>query len=603
MINKNKAYNTNSVLNQQQQKAIFSKSKYTLVMASAGTGKTRVLVERFLYILSTFEKEPSTNEKSKNIFNIMALTFTNKAAKEMLTRINKEGSLFVGTFHSICLRILRTYGDYNPNVIDENDSQKILTELGYGTDSLYHINQLQDKGFFPENIDSWNPIKEIYINYLNKLKKQNLIDFGGIILETIKLLKNPEIGKRIRERFSHILVDEYQDTSLAQEILLLLLTKDGSELFCVGDPRQSVYEWRGASRENILKFHERYEGADVIKLNENYRSTREILNFANKIMETSKNNNNIDKDPIIGQYNGDKVKIYTVKNPEQEGRFIASKIHELHMEGYKYKDMAILTRSNMALRIIEQNLNIASIPYKIFGGIKFFDREEIKTIIAYLRLIINEKDTLAFDRVIQTPRRGVGLKTLEELKNYPNPFEGANKIKISKKALLNIQELETQIYIWRKKLLENNGSLTTFILDVIEESGLKDHYIENKRLQNLKQFAELGERFKDIGELVNSFFSIEEDNSDRDEISLMTFHMSKGLEFQVVFLPCWSEGFFPHPKSVSEGKVDEEMRLAYVATTRAKKLLYISFYNTFAPCRFLRNTYSTSDVFKVQENY
>jgi DNA helicase-2/ATP-dependent DNA helicase PcrA len=197
----------------------------------------------------------------------------------------------------------------------------------------------------------------------------------------------------------------------------------------------------------------------------------------------------------------------------------------------------------------------------------------------------------------------VGLKTLQELKSYLNPFEGATKIKISKKALLNIQELEVQIHIWRKKLLENNKPLTEFILDVIEESGLKDHYIENKRLQNLKQFAELGERFKDIGELVNSFFSIEEDNSDRDEISLMTFHMSKGLEFQVVFLPCWSEGFFPHPKSVSEGKVDEEMRLAYVATTRAKKLLYISFYNTFAPCRFLRNTYSTSDVFKVQENY
>jgi DNA helicase-2/ATP-dependent DNA helicase PcrA len=596
-----------NTLNTQQKKAILSKSKYTLVIASAGTGKTRVLVDRFLHILSTFETNSFSSVDSsnkKNIFNIMALTFTNKAAREMLIRINKEGSLFVGTFHSICLRILRTYGDYNPNVIDENDSEKILTELGYGTDSLYHINQLQDKGFFPENIDSWNPIKEIYINYLNKLKKQNLIDFGGIILETIKLLQNAEIGPRIRQKFSHILVDEYQDTSLAQEKLLILLTKDGSELFCVGDPRQSVYEWRGASRENILQFHERYEGAEVIKLNENYRSTREILNFATKIMETSKNNsNNMDKDPIIGQCNGDKVKIYNVKNPEQEGRFIASKIHELHMQGYKYKDMAILTRSNMALRIIEQNLNIASIPYKIFGGIKFFDREEIKTIIAYLRLIINEKDTLAFDRVIQTPRRGVGLKTLQELKSYLNPFEGATKIKISKKALLNIQELEVQIHIWRKKLLENNKPLTEFILDVIEESGLKDHYIENKRLQNLKQFAELGEKFKDIGELVNSFFSIEEDNPNVDEISLMTFHMSKGLEFSIVFLPCWSEGFFPHPKAVSEGKVDEEMRLAYVAVTRAKKLLYISFYNTFAPCRFLRNTYNTSDVFKVQENY
>ena len=311
----NKDYMEN--LNTQQKKAVLSTYKHTLVMASAGTGKTRVLVSRFLHTL----------EKT-NIYNIIALTFTNKAAKEMLTRISKEGALYVGTFHSICLRILRIYGDYNPNVIDEYDSEKILNNLGYGPDALYNINQLQDKGIFPEEMDNWNPLKDTYINYINTLKKQNVIDFGGIILEVIKLLKDEVIGKKIRNQFTHILVDEYQDTSLAQEKLLELLTKDGSELFCVGDPRQSVYEWRGASRDNIINFEERYTDSVVIKLNENYRSTREILNFATAIMKYSKVNS-INNDPIIGQANGEKVKIYSVKNQEQEGRFIASKIHEL----------------------------------------------------------------------------------------------------------------------------------------------------------------------------------------------------------------------------------------------------------------------------------
>lgn len=591
--NTNKSYMEN--LNTQQKKAVLSNSKYTLVMASAGTGKTRVLVSRFLH----------TSEKT-NIYNIIALTFTNKAAKEMLTRINKEGGLYVGTFHSICLRILRIYGDYNPNVIDEHDSEKILNNLGYGTDALYNVNQLQDKGIFPEEMDSWNPLKDIYNNYLQTLKKQNLIDFGGIILEVVKLLKDETVGNRIRSQFTHILVDEYQDTSLAQEKLLELLTKDGSELFCVGDPRQSVYEWRGASRDNIIKFEERYDNSIVIKLNENYRSTKEILNFATAIMKSSKINS-IGNDPIIGQKSGEKVKVYSVKNQEQEGRFIASKIHELRTKGYNYKDIAILTRSNMALRIIEQNLNVASIPYKVFGGIKFFDREEVKVLMCYLRLIVNEKDLLAFDRVVQTPRRGVGLKTLQELKEYENPFDGAKAIKISKKALENIQQLENQIYLWRNKLEENKNnptySLTDFVLEVIEDSGLKDHYLEVKRINNMKQLADLSGNFKNLEELVGSFFSMDEDNTIRDEISLMTFHMSKGLEFPIVFLPCWSEGFFPHPKSVSEGKVDEEMRLAYVAITRAKSFLYIIFYNTMAPSRFLKNAYDLADVFKVHENY
>lgn len=578
------------ILNNAQKKAVLATEKYVLVMASAGTGKTRVLVSRFLHIAET------TNPN-----NILALTFTNKAAREMLHRINKEGALFVGTFHSICLRLLRQYAGYTFNVIDDDDSKKIIESLGYSGDTTWNIKQLQDKGLLPEHMDHWNPLKEIYISYLNALKKQNLIDFGNIILETIKILENDEIGNKIRKQFPHILVDEYQDTCLSQERLLQLLTKDGASLFCVGDPRQSVYEWRGANRENIMQFQDRYSGSVVIKLNENYRSTREILNFATAVMKSGRNNTD-DNDDIIGQCNGEKVKLYATKNSEQESRFIASKVHELKTRGYQYKDMAILARSNMALRSIEQHLNIASIPYKIFGGIKFFERDEIKTIMCYLRLILNEKDTIAFERVIQNPKRGVGLKTLQELKQFPNPFTGIDKIKISKKAYQNIKELETDIYKWKEEL-QTKPNLTMFVLRLLEESGLLDYYHEQRRVNNLKQLAELADNFKQLDELVGSFFNLEEDDNQQDAISLITFHMSKGLEFPIVFLPCWSEGYFPHPMSVSEGKVDEEMRLAYVAITRAKKLLYILSYHGIAPSRFLKNTYNLADIYKISESY
>jgi DNA helicase II / ATP-dependent DNA helicase PcrA len=577
-------------LNTQQKKAVLNNDKYTLIMASAGTGKTRVLVSKFLHILT----------QNIQIQNIMALTFTNKAAKEMLTRISKEGGLFIGTFHSICLRLLKQYNHYYPNVIDEDDSRKILETLGYSADIIWNIKQFQDKGLLAEQVEHWNPIKEIYLSYLNALKKQNLIDFGHIILETITMLQNPEIGPQIRKQFSHILVDEYQDTSMAQEKLLQLLIKDGAYLFVVGDPRQSVYEWRGAHRDNIIKFTERYNNATVIKLNENYRSTREILNFATAVMNSNKTDDENDK--IFGQYNGEKVKIYTTQNAEQESKFIASKIHELRTRGFNYKDIAILARSNMALRLIEQNLSISSIPYKIFGGIKFFERDEIKTLVCYLRLIINPKDALAFTRVIQNPKRGIGLKTLQELKQFANPFANMDKIKISKKAYENLKNLNTSLLKWKNDLL-TEPNLTFFILRVLEESGLNDYYTEQRRLNNLKQLAELAGNFKQLSELVNSFFSLEDEITEQDEISLMTFHMSKGLEFPIVFLPCWSEGFFPNPRSVSEGNVDEERRLAYVAITRAKKFLYILSYENIAPSRFLKNAFHLADIFKINQQF
>lgn len=578
-------------LNKEQKQAVLSKSRYTLVMAAAGTGKTKVITGRIKKILE---------QEDGNYQSIIALTFTNKAAKEMLHRLNGDGALYIGTFHSICLRISRQYGNMvqNENIIDDDDSKKIVESLGYNGDYIYQIKKFQDQGIFPENIQSWDITKEVYITYVQELKKRKLIDFGMIILNTIELLKDEIIGNRIRQQFKHILVDEYQDTSKAQEMLISYLVKDDATLFCVGDPRQSVYEWRGAHRENILTFQDRYKGAEVITLLENYRSTQEILNFATAIMGPDKNKENRMK----GQFNGEKVKIYMTQNPEQESRFIASKIHELRTNGYKYNEIAILTRSNMGLRNLEHNLHIASIPYKIFGGIKFFERDEIKTIMSYLRVIHNFQDHLAFERMLQNPKRGVGLKTMEGLKTYPNPFEALDNIKITKKTYENIKHLESMVYCWREEL-KTTTNLTNFILNVISDAKLIEYYNEQKRVNNLKILSEMAGSFKTLGDFVNSFFNVEDEDNLLDEISLMTFHMSKGLEFPVVFLPAFSEGYFPHPKSVSEGKVDEEMRLAYVATTRAKKLLYILYYGSGAPSRFLRYTNGLADVFRINENY
>lgn len=576
--------------NREQQQGILSNARYTLVIAAAGTGKTKVITSRIQHILAS---------NNNNYNEIIALTFTNKAAREMLHRLNITGAVYVGTFHSICLRLLRQFGQTSQeNIIDDDDSRKILESLGYNGDYIHSIKKLQDQGVFPENLAAWDTVKEAYMEYTKELKKKNLMDFGSIILRTIELLHNEESGNRIRSQFKHILVDEYQDTSKAQETLIGYLVRDGATLFAVGDPRQSVYEWRGASRENIMTFGERYEGAAIISLKENYRSTQEILNFATALMGPENKKENTMK----GQFHGEKVKIYMTQNPEQEGRFIASKIHELITRDYQYKDIAILTRSNMAIRTIEHNLHVASIPYRVFGGIKFFERDEVKTVMCYLRVIHNFKDSIAFDRVLQYPRKGIGLKTLEELKPFENPFEGLEKIKISKKAYENLRLLESQIYNWREEV-SKFSNLTEFVMYVVQEAGLLEFYNEQKRINNIKQLAEIARSFNTLGDLVNSFFNIEENDDNRNEISLMTFHMSKGLEFPVVFLPCFSEGQFPHPKSLSEGRLDEEMRLAYVAATRAKKLLYILYYSNVSPSRFLRHTHGLVDVFKISEKY
>ncbi|OED45537.1 hypothetical protein AB836_01435 [Rickettsiales bacterium (ex Bugula neritina AB1)] len=570
-------------LNEYQKKAVFTKNKYVLVIASAGTGKTRVLVGRYLYLL-----------KEVNYNQIIALTFTNKAAKEMINRIDIKGSLFVGTFHSICLRLLREYANISPTIIDDDDMKKILEKLEYSENLVTSIKHIQDNYISIDDINDKNhiSIKEAYIKYNKELEKNNLMDFNTIILKTIDILKNPSIGDKIRERFKYVLVDEYQDTSTSQENLLIELTKEKTSLFAVGDDDQSIYHWRGANIQNILTFQDRYPNSEIIELQNNYRSTNEILDFAKAVINS---NDDRYKKQISGIKNGNKVQIYSVPTNRQEPAIIASQIQEIILKGnYSYKDIGILARSNQTLRFIEQELNINSIPYRLFSGIKFFDRQEIKTIISYFRLILNNNDWLAFEKVISSPRRGIGLKTLEILKKKEYLFENLEGI-LSKKQQEEMEKLENLLFKWKKDL--KIMDLSSFLFRVLEESGLKDFFKEKHQINNLKELSVVLSTFKNLQEFIDTFyFIIDEKENNSNYVSLMTLHMAKGLEFPIVILPAWSEGYLPHPKSVEEGNISEETRLAYVGVTRAKDHLYIYFYNN-NPSRFLRKCAPYADIF------
>lgn len=572
-------------LNEDQKKAVFSNNKYVLVIASAGTGKTRVLVGRYLHLL-----------ENNSYSEIIALTFTNKAAKEMMNRLQLKGKIFVGTFHGICLRLLAEYAHIRPTIIDDDDMKKILEKLQYSGDLVPSIKYLQDNGITPMNLKEEKDtlIKEVYTKYNEEINKNNLMDFNTIILKTIEILQDKNIGDKIRHQFKHILVDEYQDTSTAQEMLLMELIKNGASLFVVGDDDQSVYGWRGANVQNILTFMDRYKGADIIELHSNYRSTHEILDFAKMVIGA---NSERYKKNISGFRSGDKVQIYSIFNNRQEPSIIVNKIREIILEKkYTYRDISVLARSHQTLRFIEQELNINSIPYRLFSGIKFFDRNEIKTIMHYFRLILNNNDWLAFERVIETPRRGIGIKTLEVLKQRQDLFDNSDNI-LSKKQEKEMYELKFLLEKWKKDA--TTMDLSNFLFRLIEESGLKDVYTEKRQMDNIKELVAIMGTFKTLQELIDTFYFMDkEETSDNNYVSLMTFHMAKGLEFPVVILPAWSEGYFPHPKSVDEGNVAEEIRLAYVAITRAKHCLYIYFYNN-NPSRFLRKCAPYADIFKI----
>jgi len=570
MLNLQKENSVVFKLNKAQKQCVETLDGTILVLSGAGTGKTRVIISRFIKMIEN--DCPSSR--------ILCITFSNKAANEIIKRLEEFDIInpqWVGTFHSICFKLLQIYGNLKPNtsIIDEYDQKKIAEKLNI-EESLKNIQNfkeglqvIKDKIFL-----------ESYEKYQDYIEKNNYLDFGEIILRTLDILeKNPEIKEKIQERFEYIMVDEYQDTSKLQDKFIQLINR--KNLFCVGDDDQSIYSWRGACIENILKFSQNYKDVKIFRLEQNYRCSQPILTVANHLI--NQNKSRIQKQ-IWCENPGQTVLVCSTKN---EGDIIAKEILKLQNES-----VGILVRTTSLVKNIENSLIKFNINYKILGGLRFFEKPEIKTAIAYLKVIFLE-DILSIERVLQFPKKGIGQvkiqKILELLSN------GSTLIS----ALISVGQIEFANLLTYWQSIKTQSP--TKVLRIIwEESGCAD-FFEDKQ-DNFQILLNKIENFSSISHFLESFFSMDVENEEK--VSIMTVHGSKGLEFDNVFIPGLIEGVFPNAKTLSEGSIEEERRLAYVAITRAKKKLVLLYNlsNTmsrdlFGPSRFLFNLPKTAISF------
>lgn len=617
-------------LNENQLKAVTTARQYVRVIAGAGTGKTRVLTYRIIYLVSTLMVDP---------YNILAITFTNKAAKEMLNRMNRfddtlERKLWIHTFHGFCARFLRNEIEVlgmrsNFAIFDELDQEtlikNILKEKGYNRTSeetktaIRFIQENKGAGLLPEHaITHGVPtklvalMKEVFQNYEAQKETMNALDFDDLLIKTLQILANyPEIQAKWQRRFRHLLVDEFQDTNDLQYRLIRLLMDETTALYVVGDPDQTIYTWRGARQEIIINFEKEFPDLETIVLDTNYRSTQEILDVANKLI--SHNKNRIHKDLSAHAGGGLLVEVQTENNDLAEAGFVCRKIRELKRQGYDYRDIAILYRANYLTRPLERQLMNQAIPYVVYGDVKFYQRMEIKDILAYFTLANDALNNLAFLRIINVPRRGIGdvtLKQIEEgalahrlsLAEYVRSSKSDNQV--PSKALLSlremlshIEELQVEInnYATDQSGFENQDNLKSAFLEFINSIGYQKHLEATEenaddRMDNIKSLIEdilyfmrrdFNNKFSDYLQNV-SLMSHQDDIDNSDHVSLMTVHIAKGLEYPVVLVFGFNEGVFPSQRSIFEGGVqslEEERRLAYVAFTRAMKKLFIT-YNT-----------------------
>ena len=598
-------------LNPEQYTAVTTTEGPVLVLSGAGTGKTRVLTTRIAYILAMGLARP---------WEILSVTFTNKAAKEMKERLEKmvgtdARSVWLGTFHSIGVRILGKYPEVvglKPNfiVLGTDDQERLVKQImqAAGVDikrytpsaMLDIIQRWKDRGLSPTAVTGAQNsgfcegrALGFYHVYQQRLRELNAVDFGDLLLLPLELFKiRPDILAGYQNQFRYILVDEYQDTNIAQYMLLRLLSKMHGNLCCVGDDDQSIYSWRGAEVENILGFDKTFAGALTVRLERNYRSTEHILGAASALI--SNNSGRLGKTLKVADETaggGELVKVSGYWNGSDEADKIVQEIEVQQARGTPFSDMAILVRASFQTREFEEVLLRYGIPYKVIGGFKFYEREEIRDAVAYLRLILNQTDDLAFLRVVNKPRRGIGDKVIEALTvasktHGVSLFEAigwaelkpavrktldwfVNLINESKELSKSMNPAQVA-----NKILEDSGYMTMWRMDKSIES---DGRIENiKELYNvLGDFASLNE-FLDYAALVTDT----DDKTDGEQLVVMTLHASKGLEFDNVFLPGWEEGLFPHQKALDESGdegLEEERRLAYVGLTRARKRAYISY--------------------------
>jgi len=592
----------NKDLSENQKKAVLHIEGPLLVFAGAGSGKTKTLTYRVAYLIEELKVKPD---------NILAVTFTNKASEEMKERIknllNKDINLFwIGTFHSMCSRILRkeiVYLGYNKNftILDEDDSLKIIDEAiknlnfqknYFQSREIYNkISYIKSRGLFVEDYipkDGYDEaLKKIFLKYEEIKKNSNLVDFDDLINFVTKILnQNDIISRYYSEKFKFILVDEYQDINPAQHKLLKALTKYNKNIFVVGDDDQSIYKFRGSSSELMLSFKDDFEKVEVVYLSENYRSTETIVNASKFLI---KNNKTREEKPLYAiKSGGDKIKLYRAINEIDEARFIVKKIIELKETGIDFSQIAILYRTNAQSRTFEEAAILFSIPYRLVGGIKFYQRKEIKDLLSYLRIVLNERDFLSLERVFNFPKIGVGEKTFDKIKFYLE----------TEKSL--IDSLEKILEITKNKKV--NNSITKFIENFKKWKNLQDDIfelinsiisdvqflenIEEEKKENIYEFLNIVKEFNDRTgstrlEDFLSYISLisDVDTIDTsDKITLMTVHSAKGLEFNTVFIVGLEEGLFPHFKSLlSNEDIEEERRLLYVAMTRAKENLYFTY--------------------------
>jgi len=601
-------------LNKAQKEAVLQLDGPLLIVAGAGSGKTKVLTSRIAHIIKEGKAFPN---------QILSVTFTNKAAKEMQIRVsailNSEatGLSWLGTFHSICAKLLRKHATAagltsNFTIIDTDDQTRLIKNICKAENIdikqlapkyiLSIIDRWKNKGFYPSDvIVNKNDIYEktvlpLYKIYQQKLLDLNACDFGDLILHVVKILeRNLDIREIYSNNFKYILVDEYQDTNYIQSRWLNLLSEKHKNLCCVGDDDQSIYSWRGAEIKNFLEFDQVYKNSKVIRLEENYRSSQNILSVASNLI--ANNQNRVGKTLRATMEDGDLVKLNCFKNGKDEAIGVSDEIEKKLKKKYSFNNIAILVRAIFQTREFEERFLKIGMPYRILGGTKFYERAEIKDCVAYLRLIHQPKDDLAFGRIVNNPKRAIGESTLKLIHEFSN--ENSVSLEISSKTLIekNLIKPKTKIGLssflfliskWRNDINIKKISHVKLLQLVLDESGysamLKNKKdIDNEsRLENIKELLSAMKDFDDLEsflEHVALATAIDQD-WDGEKVNMMTMHGSKGLEFDVVFLPGWEEGLFPHQKSIEEkgqNGLEEERRLAYVGITRAKNRALISF--------------------------
>ena len=601
-------------LNPAQRRAVETTEGPVLVLAGAGTGKTRVLTTRLAYLLQTHKAFPG---------QMLAVTFTNKAAQEMKHRVSSllggapvEG-WWLGTFHALAARMLRRHADLvglssSFTILDQDDQVRLLKQLMEAENidtkkwpaklAADKIGSWKDKGLAPHEIQPHEggdiangKILTIYAQYQQRLKTLNAADFGDLLLHMIQIFKNPanaDVLADYHRRFKYVLVDEYQDTNVAQYLWLRLLARGSNNICCVGDDDQSIYGWRGAEVDNILRFEKDFPGAAVIRLEENYRSTGHILSAANAVI--AHNEGRLGKELFTSEGDGEKIRVRGLWDGEAEARWVGEEIESLQNKQYSLDEMAVLVRAGFQTREFEERFIQLGLPYRVVGGPRFYERMEVRDALAYLRVANQKNDDLAFERIINTPKRGIGDATIQTLYTharsksislYDAVLDLTQTDELKPKLRGTLMKLIDDFERWRGQIGSiHHGQLAGIILD---ESGYTDMWKADKspdspgRLENLKELVSSMEEFENLAAFLEHVSLVMENanNDAGEQVTIMTLHGAKGLEFKCVFLPGWEEGLFPSQRSMDENGLkglEEERRLAYVGITRARERAYIS---------------------------